>query len=81
MPTILLAVSGMSPAILTETVWALAREKPRIVPDEVIVLTTTAGARDIETQLLAERKAALPEDAGHFPPKGAPGRPGRFHRP
>lgn len=55
MPTILLAVSGMSPAILTETVWALAREKPRIVPDEVIVLTTTAGARDIETQLLAER--------------------------
>jgi hypothetical protein len=33
------------------------------------------------TQLLAERRAALPEDAGHFPMKGAPGRPGRFHRP
>lgn len=51
--TILLAVSGMSPAILTETVWALAHDPPRIIPDEVIVLTTTTGARDIETKLLA----------------------------
>lgn len=54
--TVLLAVSGMSPAILTETVWALAHETPRIIPDEVVVLTTTKGARDIHTQILEPRR-------------------------
>lgn len=49
--TILLAVTGMSPAVLTETVWALAREKPPVVPDEIIVLTTTAGQEAIQKQL------------------------------
>jgi len=40
--TILLAVTGMSPAILTETVWALAmREKT--IPVRVIAVTTAAG--------------------------------------
>ena len=40
--TILLAVTGMSPAILTETVWALAmREKT--IPSRVIAVTTAAG--------------------------------------
>jgi len=34
----------MSPAVLTETVWALAQEKPAVIPDRVIVLTTAAGA-------------------------------------
>lgn len=53
--TILLAVSGMSPAILTETVWALAKEKPPVIPDDVVVITTTKGASDISAQLLAER--------------------------
>lgn len=53
--TILLAVSGMSPAILTETVWALAKEKPAVIPDEVVVLTTTRGAADIQSQILAPR--------------------------
>jgi CRISPR-associated protein (TIGR02584 family) len=51
----LLAVSGMSPAILTETVWALAHEKPAVIPDEVVVLTTTRGAADIQSQLLDPR--------------------------
>ena len=53
--TILLAVTGMSPAVLTETVWALAhpadRACDRIIPDRVIALTTTRGAREIEEQL------------------------------
>lgn len=53
--TVLLAVSGMSPAILTETVWALAHEKHPIIPDEVVVLTTTKGAKDIHAQILAPR--------------------------
>lgn len=52
MKTILLAVSGMSPAIITETLWALATESPPVVPDEVVVITTLKGETDIHEQLL-----------------------------
>jgi len=49
--TILLAVTGMSPAILTETVWALAQENPPVLPDRIVVLTTTVGKDQIEREL------------------------------
>ncbi|MGH8023378.1 MAG: CRISPR-associated ring nuclease Csm6 [Limisphaerales bacterium] len=54
---VLLAVTGMSPAVLTETVWSLAhpsdpRDQP-IIPHRVIVLTTTAGRREIESILFS----------------------------
>lgn len=53
--TILLAVTGMSPAVLTETVWALGypakKGTPRIIPDRVIALTTAAGREAIASQL------------------------------
>lgn len=46
--TVLLAVTGMSPAILTETVWALAmREKT--IPSRVIAVTTAAGRERLRT--------------------------------
>jgi CRISPR-associated protein (TIGR02584 family) len=52
---ILLAVTGMSPAVLTETVWALAfpadKDMPTIIPDRVITLTTTVGRDAIAAQL------------------------------
>ena len=54
MKTVLLATTGMSPAVLTETVWALAREKPAVVPDEVYVVTTVSGAaklKELSTEL------------------------------
>lgn len=55
---ILLALCGTSPAILTETIWALAMEhatQPELVdlPDRVIVLTTKQGADAIRSQLLS----------------------------
>lgn len=50
--TLLVAVVGTSPAVLTEAVWALAREKPATLPDRVLALTTTTGARAIREQLL-----------------------------
>ncbi len=54
--TVLLATVGTSPAVLTETVWALAhpakRGAERVVPDEVVVLTTLRGKEAIEAQLL-----------------------------
>lgn len=57
-PTILLAVCGMSPAILTETVWALAHppagEDP-VVPEQVVVVTTSRGAEDLQRDLNTPR--------------------------
>ena len=34
--TILIAGIGTSPAVLTETVWALAHHKKPVVPDEIL---------------------------------------------
>jgi CRISPR-associated protein (TIGR02584 family) len=48
---VLLAVTGMSPAILTETIWTLAQESPAVLPDRIVVLTTTAGKNQIEREL------------------------------
>jgi CRISPR-associated protein (TIGR02584 family) len=51
--TVLLAVTGMSPAVLTETVWELAKRKQSpVVPDRVVVMTTEKGKEAIEEQLL-----------------------------
>jgi CRISPR-associated protein (TIGR02584 family) len=47
----LIAVVGLSPAILTETIWALAKETPGLIPNEVVVVTTTRGKSDIERDL------------------------------
>lgn len=56
MKTVLFAVSGISPAILTETVWALACPGPGggrpVVPEEVVVVTTTRGEEDVRRALL-----------------------------
>jgi CRISPR-associated protein (TIGR02584 family) len=49
---VLLAVTGLSPAVLTETVWALAEEKPAVIPSRVIVVTTAQG-RDSLGRLFA----------------------------
>lgn len=49
--TVLLAVTGMTPAVLTETVWALAHEKPAVIPDRVVVVTTTRGREHMEREL------------------------------
>jgi CRISPR-associated protein (TIGR02584 family) len=54
---ILLAVTGMSPAVLTETVWALAQEEEPILPDRVIVITTLAGRAKIEAELFTRNPA------------------------
>ncbi len=49
--TWLLGVVGMSPTVLTETLWALAHERPATVPSRVIVITTTRGRNEIERSL------------------------------
>lgn len=57
---ILLAVTGLSPQILTETLYALAAAKePGFVPTEIHLLTTSTG-KDLA------RTALLHPDGGHF---------------
>src|SRR5437667_4833143 len=53
---VLLAVIGMSPAILTETIWALADEQPPVIPDRVVVVTTLQGREQVK-QLFVETPA------------------------
>ena len=48
---VLLAVTGMSPAVLTETVWALAHAAEPVLVSRVIAVTTSEGRRQIQTQL------------------------------
>ncbi len=52
--TTLLAVVGVSPAIVTETVWALANPRDGgtpVIPSEVVLVTTRRGKSDIENSL------------------------------
>jgi CRISPR-associated protein (TIGR02584 family) len=51
--TILMAVLGTSPSVLTETVWALAQESPPTLPDRIVVLTTRTGQRALESALFS----------------------------
>lgn len=51
---ILVAVTGMSPQIVTETLYALVTQK-KWVPHEIHVLTTLVGGRKIEETLLGEK--------------------------
>ena len=59
---VFLAVTGMSPAVITETLWALAHppadtgEAP-LLPHRIVVLTTTAGRREVEAQLFTPRSS------------------------
>ena len=52
--TVLFAVVGMSPAVLTQTIWALATSGKRpVLPDRVVVVTTTTGKESIARELFS----------------------------
>ena len=44
---------GTSPAVLTETVWALAHQAKPVLPHEVVVLTTKTGKIRLATEILS----------------------------
>lgn len=53
---VLLAVTGLSPQIVTETLYALAvAREPKWIPTEVQVLTTAPGAENVRLNLLSEK--------------------------
>lgn len=49
--TILIAGMGTSPAVLTETVWALAHHEKPVVPDEIVVFITKNGKTLLKKEL------------------------------
>jgi len=51
---LLVAIIGLSPAILTETVYALCSEPEPEIPDRVIAVTTRDGKRRLEEALFAD---------------------------
>jgi len=51
---VLLGAVGLSPAVLTETVWALAQENPPVIPDEVVVITTADARKILHESLCGE---------------------------
>ncbi len=53
---ILISLSGLSPAVVTETVWGLAtRERDPIVVDRVVVLTTKKGRKKLDEQVFSRK--------------------------
>ena len=52
--TVLVALCGRSPAVITETVWALAHEHPPLIPDRVVIITTREGREAIRRELLED---------------------------
>jgi CRISPR-associated protein (TIGR02584 family) len=50
--TVLVGGVGMSPAVLTETIWALAHEKTPVIPGLVVAVTTKPGKELIQSKLL-----------------------------
>ncbi|MDQ7005466.1 MAG: CRISPR-associated ring nuclease Csm6 [Ghiorsea sp.] len=55
MKKILLAVTGMSPQIITELVYALAvKKEPVFIPDEIHIITTSEGSDRLRLMLLSK---------------------------
>ena len=50
---ILIAGLGTSPAVLTETVWALCHRPNPTVPDEIVVIVTKSGKERLCAELLS----------------------------
>ena len=52
---VLLCASGMSPAIITETLYALITRPDPFWPDEIHIVSTTQGCRALQRELLQPR--------------------------
>ena len=52
---ILLAVTGMTPQVVTETLYALMQQGPQALPHELHLLTTAVGAERARLALLSEQ--------------------------
>jgi hypothetical protein len=51
--TVLVVGMGTSPAVMTETVWALAHQSEPVVPDEIVVITTKSGKDTLRAAIMS----------------------------
>lgn len=68
MTHILLAIGGTTPAVITETIWALAVQN-KITLSKVIILTTQVGKEALDPKVEEICRAM----AGHYPKASIPG--------
>ncbi|WP_405366521.1 CRISPR-associated ring nuclease Csm6 [Ruminobacter sp.] len=52
---ILLSVTGMTPQVVTETLYAIYKETPERFPKEIYIITTKKGAEGVRNNLLGEK--------------------------
>lgn len=71
MRDVLVALCGLTPQVVTETLWALARRDPRVHPAEIWILTTQAGRARCLDRLLGP-KGALARYVREYRPKPIP---------
>ena len=57
--TILVCTLGKSPQVLVETVWALANQEKRIVPDEIVAISMNNFARDVKDSVFGNKLRKL----------------------
>ncbi|MBM4260794.1 MAG: TIGR02584 family CRISPR-associated protein [Deltaproteobacteria bacterium] len=55
MRDLLIALCGLTPQVITETLWALAHQRPAVVPHEVKVVTTDSGKAACERLLFGKK--------------------------
>lgn len=63
---ILLSVTGLTPQVVTETLFATMRRAPDALPHEVHVITTAQGAERVRLALLSEQPGWLQRFVGDF---------------
>ena len=51
---ILLSITGMTPQVVTETLYAIYKQEPDRFPEEIYIITTKRGADKIRTTLLGD---------------------------
>ncbi|MBM4164574.1 MAG: TIGR02584 family CRISPR-associated protein [Lentisphaerae bacterium] len=63
---------GVSPSVLTETLWALALESPPVLPDRIVVLTTRTGRTALEASLFSGEECGWSRLCAAFKRRGLP---------
>lgn len=54
MQDVLIALCGLTPQVVTETLWALRQQRPAIVPEKVWIITTQSGREACERLLFGK---------------------------
>jgi CRISPR-associated protein (TIGR02584 family) len=54
MRDLLIALCGLTPQVVTETLWALGQQQPAIVPREIWIVTTQSGRAACEARLFGK---------------------------